>query len=193
MMDRPVFRPAVVGERGSEDPRLRPAGDRRLNTQNSELNTQNYWGPSPVPSTLLIGFGNVLRGDDGVGVRVAERLRGEDLGHDVRIVAAHQLLPEHVDLLRDAGRAVFVDAAADVPPGEIVAGVLVPADGAAVTFHHLTPAVLLAACAALHGHAPEAVFVRIGVACTDTSTDLSAALAARFEDYCEVVSDWLTR
>lgn len=145
-----------------------------------------------MPPTLLIGFGNVLRGDDGVGVRVAERLGGDDLGPDVQVVAAHQLLPEHVDLLRDAGLAVFVDAAADVPPGEVVAGALVPAAGAAVTFHHLTPAVLLAACAALHGRAPEAVLVRIGVACTDASTDLSLALAARFEDYCERVRQILT-
>jgi hydrogenase maturation protease len=143
-------------------------------------------------STLLIGFGNVLRGDDGVGVRVAERLGGEDLGAGVRVEAAHQLLPEHMEALREADRVVFVDAAEDVAPGEIVVSALAPADAAAVTFHHLTPAVLLASCAALYGRAPDAVMVRIGVVSTGTSTDLSPAVAARFEQYCERVRDLLS-
>jgi hydrogenase maturation protease len=142
--------------------------------------------------TLLIGFGSLLRGDDGVGVRVAERLEGECLGEGVRVVAVHQLLPEHVELLRTARRAVFVDAAEDVPPGELVAGALAPADAAAVTFHHLTPAVLLAACASLNGVAPDAILVRIGVASTETSTELSPLLASRFDGYCERVRGLLS-
>ena len=137
--------------------------------------------------TLLIGFGNALRGDDGVGARLAERLEGEGLGEGVCVVAAQQLLPEHVELLAAASRVVFVDAAVDVPPGDLVVGPLAPADAAAVTFHHLTPAVLLAACAWLHGRAPEATMVRIGAACTDTGMALSPLLASRFDAYSERV------
>ncbi len=137
--------------------------------------------------TLLIGFGNVLRGDDGVGVRVAERLAEEVPGDAVRVVAVHQLLPEHVELLAAARRVVFVDAAEDVPPAELAVDALAPADAAAITFHHLTPAVLLAACASLHGRAPDAIMVRIGVVSTDTSTELSPDLERRFEEYSERV------
>lgn len=140
-----------------------------------------------MPRILIFGFGNVLRADDGVGVRVAERLRDENWPADVGVIAAHQLLPEHADLLKGADRVVFVDAAEDVAPGEIEAGPLGPAGAPAITLHHLTPAALLAACTVLYGRAPEATFVRIGVESTETSAALSTTLAARLEACCERV------
>ena len=155
-----------------------------------------------MPSTLLIGFGNVLRGDDGIGVRIAERLEEDDLGAGVRSVAAHQLLPEHVEWLREVDRVVFVDAAVDVPAGELIVSELATASsgGSALqtpgvgplTFHHLTPQGLLAACDALYGRAPDAVMVRIGVASTETSMALSADLEHRFGEYCERVRGLLS-
>jgi hydrogenase maturation protease len=58
------------------------------------------------PATLVIGLGNPLRGDDGVGVRVAHLL-------------ATQPLPPIVNQIEGRRRVVFVDAA-DVgrSPGE---------------------------------------------------------------------------
>ena len=41
--------------------------------------------------TLIICFGNPLRGDDAVGWRVAERLPAADVG--ARVVACHALTP----------------------------------------------------------------------------------------------------
>lgn len=163
-----------------------------------------------MPSTLLIGFGSVLRGDDGIGMRIAERLEEDDLGAGVRVVAAHQLLPEHVEWLREVERVIFVDAAVDVPAGELVVSVIrmrnsigtnfldwkfVPIEffeaeePGPLTFHHLTPRGLLAACASLYGRAPAAALVRIGVGSTETSMALSADLERRFEEYCERVRD----
>jgi hydrogenase maturation protease len=156
-----------------------------------------------MPSTLLIGIGNVLRGDDGVGCRLAERLGEASLPGEVRVVAAHQLLPEHVDLLRELDRVIVVDAAVDVPAGQVAVtelatagcegpGLQAPGPGPLV-FHHLTPAALLAACATLHGRAPRATLVRIGVASTEASTELSPEIEARFDGYCRVVRDLLSR
>jgi hydrogenase maturation protease len=59
--------------------------------------------------TLVIGYGNTLRGDDGVGPRVADAVAGWGLP-DVEAIAVHQLTPELAEPLADARVAIFVDA-----------------------------------------------------------------------------------
>ena len=41
---------------------------------------------APVPTTLVLGLGNPLRGDDGVGVRVVQQLAKWCLPSDVEVV-----------------------------------------------------------------------------------------------------------
>src|SRR5690349_11507086 len=60
-------------------------------------------------STLVIGYGNDLRGDDAVGQRVAMAVaRWRRPG--VMAIAAHQLTPELATWLVRAKFAIFVDA-----------------------------------------------------------------------------------
>ena len=61
---------------------------------------------------LVIGYGNTLRGDDGVGPRVAEAVAAMALP-GVRTLGCHQLAPEHAEAISRADRVVFVDAAVD--------------------------------------------------------------------------------
>lgn len=64
---------------------------------------------SDPPRRLVIGVGNLDRGDDGVGRLVAYELRGL-LPGDVRIEESFGGAAELVELLRDADHAVLVDA-----------------------------------------------------------------------------------
>ncbi|NIV31968.1 MAG: hydrogenase maturation protease, partial [Anaerolineae bacterium] len=41
---------------------------------------------APSPETLIIGLGNPLRGDDGIGVRVVQMLADEALPESVEVV-----------------------------------------------------------------------------------------------------------
>jgi hydrogenase maturation protease len=59
--------------------------------------------------TLVIGYGNSLRGDDGVGLLVAEQVDTWDLP-EVRSLAVHQLTPELVAEIAQAEVVYFVDA-----------------------------------------------------------------------------------
>lgn len=59
---------------------------------------------------LVIGYGNTLRRDDGVGRYLADRLARDPRAAGVRVLAAHQLLPEHALDLHEASVAVLVDA-----------------------------------------------------------------------------------
>jgi hydrogenase maturation protease len=58
---------------------------------------------------LIIGYGNDLRGDDGIGPWVAEQIEARHLPA-VRTCAVHQLTPELSLALSSAKFAVFVDA-----------------------------------------------------------------------------------
>ena len=63
---------------------------------------------------LVIGYGNTLRGDDGVGPRVAEAIEKLNLP-GVRTLICQQLSPEYADPVSRAHTVVFVDAAVDAP------------------------------------------------------------------------------
>lgn len=67
-------------------------------------------GAGPPGGVLVIGIGNDLRADDGVGLAVVEELARHDRpGLDA--VWSHQLVPELAEPISRAARVVFVDAA----------------------------------------------------------------------------------
>ena len=107
---------------------------------------------------LIIGIGNPLRSDDGLGWRAAEEFSQDS---SVQVLKAHQLTPEIAESLSQVDLAIFVDAAAQGDPGtlhceEINAG------GAALRFsHHLTPAALFQVASALYGTRPVAYSVSL--------------------------------
>ena len=108
---------------------------------------------------LILGYGNTLRRDDGAGPEVARRV--EALGMPgVEVVEAHQLLPEHAELLSRVERAVFVDASVE----EGIAGVrcgIAAADEPALAPHASDPPALLGLARLLFERAPEAWLVTI--------------------------------
>jgi len=70
---------------------------------------------------LVLGLGNPLRGDDGVGVRVVEELQRQTLPADVEVLDAGTPGVGLIHLLEGRARAVIVDAAEmGRPPGEVV-------------------------------------------------------------------------
>ncbi len=107
--------------------------------------------------TVVIGCGNELRGDDGVGPFVVRRLRR--MG--IPAVGVQQLTPELAGLLEGATNAIFVDAAADLHPGEIE--VKRARAGAAGMFeHHYSPAALLGLTEQVYRRSPRAITMGIG-------------------------------
>jgi hydrogenase maturation protease len=86
---------------------------------------------------LVIGFGNSLRHDDGLGCRAAELM---GVGADVVVVP--QLTPELALEMRGRPLIVFLDAAVDLMPGEVrTTGVTAQEPGR--WSHTLTPGQLL--------------------------------------------------
>ena len=69
-----------------------------------------------MPRTLIIGYGNPLRGDDGLGWQVASEL-AKCVDALISVVAVHQLTPELAEPVSDADLVIFVDSSCDGEPG----------------------------------------------------------------------------
>jgi len=74
-----------------------------------------------ICDTLIIGLGNPLRGDDGVGVRVAQTLAEQTLPNGVEVVDGGTQGLGLVSLLEGQQRVILIDAAEmGKSPGQFV-------------------------------------------------------------------------
>jgi hydrogenase maturation protease len=108
---------------------------------------------------LIIGYGNTLRGDDGVGPRVAEAVGGLNLP-GVRTLMCPLLTPELADPISRVERVIFVDAAVDAPP-EMRWRKLQPKESSQLMAHAADPRTMLALARDVFGNAPEAWWLTI--------------------------------
>jgi len=60
--------------------------------------------------TVIIGIGSLLRGDDAIGIRVAEAIEREALPPDVKVVTTTAAGLALLDLLTGYERALIIDA-----------------------------------------------------------------------------------
>lgn len=60
--------------------------------------------------TVIIGIGSLLRGDDAVGIRVAEAIEREGLPPDVKVVTTTAAGLALLDLMTGYERALIIDA-----------------------------------------------------------------------------------
>lgn len=130
---------------------------------------------------LVIGYGNPLRGDDGVGCIVAEEIAKRISGPEskVEVVACHQLNPELAEAVAGTRAVIFVDASVDVKPGHVRVSAVTPDRFSPAAFTHtLKPSALLATASELFGQAPPAKAVVIGAASFDVGMQLTPEVRA---------------
>jgi hydrogenase maturation protease len=126
--------------------------------------------PTPL---LVIGYGNTLRRDDGVGVRVAEAVEALQLP-GVATFTSQQLSPEHAERIAHADTVVFVDAAVDAPT-EVLLRPLEPNESSQLMAHAADPRTMLALARDVFGHVPKAWWLTIPAVELGFGEDLSPA------------------
>jgi hydrogenase maturation protease len=151
---------------------------------------------------LIIGYGNPLRGDDGVGWRVVEEIERQKAEgqngvtrsslfnlQSIEAVACHQLMPELADTISQVERVVFVDAAVGEPAGAIGVQTVVakPAQPGAFT-HHVDPAGLLAYAEMVYGRAPSAHLVTINAERMGYEETLSPTIESALPDLMALIA-----
>jgi hydrogenase maturation protease len=147
-----------------------------------------------VRRDLLIGIGNPLRGDDGVGPRLVEELVDADA--ERRIV--HQLTPELVLAVAEAPRVLFVDAWANPDrPEPWIEGLRPPLGGEPTPEalcpggHGWSPRSLVALAGWLYGWRGEAALLRVPAYVFSHGTTFSEALGQSLPLVRALLRRWL--
>lgn len=127
---------------------------------------------------LVIGYGNTLRGDDGVGPRVAEAVGSLGLP-GVHTLICPLLTPELAEPISRAGTVIFVDAAVDAP-GEVQWRQLEPNETSQIMAHAADPRTMLALARDVFGHVPQAWWLTVPAVDLGFSEEFSPAAQRDF-------------
>lgn len=137
--------------------------------------TGNASPPLDKGRTLVIGYGNLDRGDDGVAFEVVNGLRRrlsqlpldeeqtglDQLGTAVDSAFVHQLGPELLELAAGYDQIIFVDAHVQSEGDALSVEAVGPAYAVSAFTHHMTPGMFAALFKALYDRAPAAFVVSI--------------------------------
>ena len=106
--------------------------------------------------TLIIGYGNDSRNDDGVGWFVITELAKLNLP-GVTLTTAHQLEVDVAETASTYDRVIFVDAAIPESPSAWWTAEVSPGFESHAVAHYLTPGDVLGLSQTLYGRAPRGV------------------------------------
>lgn len=121
---------------------------------------------------LVIGYGNTLRGDDGVGYRAAAEISRWNVPN-VYVTAVPQLTPELASQIAGADRVFFLDADIDPTRRHIQVISLAPNHSNPAINHYSDPSALLSLCQSLYGRLPESLCILIPAIHFDITEELS--------------------
>jgi hydrogenase maturation protease len=131
---------------------------------------------------LVVGCGNTLRGDDGVGWHVAQGVADDERLGGARVLTGQQLTPELAADVAGARLVVVVDArVGNGPPGTIrtewLDRTLRPTERTA-QWHHVDIGEILDLADRLYGARPPVAVVSVDADQVDPGDSLSPAVAA---------------
>jgi hydrogenase maturation protease len=138
---------------------------------------------------LIVGYGNPLRSDDGIGWHAARLLATDPRLAGARVLACHQLAPELAEDVSQASLVVLLDAAAEGDPGSVTVRQIEPRPATPATWsHHLDPETLAGLADALYGAVPPIVLVSVAAATFAEDDGLSSALQQALPGVVETVA-----
>jgi hydrogenase maturation protease len=137
---------------------------------------------------LVVGYGNPLRSDDGIGWHAAGLLATDPRLAGAQVLAHHQLAPELAADVSRASLVVLVDATTDGDPGSVTVRQIEPRPATPTWSHHLTPEALVGLAETLYGPLPPIVLVSVAATSFAEGDGLSSALRQVLPDVVEVVT-----
>jgi hydrogenase maturation protease len=142
---------------------------------------------------LIVGYGNPLRSDDGIGWHAARLLATDPRLDGAQILARHQLAPELAADISQASLVVLVDAVSAGDPGSVAVRRIGSPPPTPITWsHHLTPETLAGLAGSLYGAVPPIVLVSVAAESFAESDRLSDPLRRALCEVVEVVAGVIT-
>ena len=143
--------------------------------------------PSSEKRILVVGYGNTLRGDDGVGQIIAEKI--ENLGlPNVETLAIHQLTPDMAGMMKDYNMLIFIDASEDITIDETQVFDLFPSKNSAAIEHAMSPDNLLRLCLDLYSICPESYIVLLPARIFSFTEELSDITKAAIPEAINIIT-----
>jgi hydrogenase maturation protease len=133
---------------------------------------------------LILGYGNELRRDDGVGPRIARAVASWGR-RGVQALALHQLTPELAEAVAGADEVVFVDASTG--DGAVCFRPVGPDGGWTVLDHISDCRTLLALAEVLYGGRPRAWLVTVPALDLEFGKELSAPAMRGMDEALELI------
>ncbi len=140
---------------------------------------------------LIIGYGNPLRGDDGVGWHVIRELEAMPWNKRIHFLTFHQLTPELAELLSTPKYVIFVDCSIGDSPGKIKRTNLSPVESIQPFHHHITPETLLTISFSIYGQVASAVLYTVGGKSFEFSESLSPVLQNCFPEILRQITSYI--
>ena len=142
---------------------------------------------------LIVGYGNSLRSDDGIGWHTAGLLAVDPRLEGAQILARHQLTPELAADISRASLVVLVDAATAGDPGSVSVRRIRPRPATPASWsHHLDPETLAGLAETLYGVVPPIVLVSVAAGSFAEGDRLSDPLQRALCEVVEVVAGVIT-
>jgi hydrogenase maturation protease len=129
--------------------------------------------------SLIIGYGNSLRTDDGIGPILADAVGGTSFEY---------LCPELAEEVASAESLIFIDACFGEDIGQIHTG-KIEAESSSEMSHQSSPSALLQMATELYGSAPSALLITITGSNFDYGDKLSPEIAAMLPQLIEQLKD----
>ena len=157
--------------------------------------------------TLIFGYGNADRQDDGVAWHILKELitrnnlapvEDADIDihdeiHNVDYGFQLQLTPEMADDLKKYDRVCFVDAHTGAVPEEIQVDQVTAIFQKSALTHHLTPASLLSITETIYHKVPQTILVSVRGYEFGFSQSLSAATASLTRQAADIIMNWMQK
>ncbi len=145
---------------------------------------------------LILACGNTLRGDDGVGLWLAEWAEQRFSAQPgVRVIADHQWTPELAEDVARAQSVLFIDCSIETEAGSLHLTPVEPSPGGPEhNTHHLGASELLALGRELYNSLPrEALQLTIGAGAIDLGEAFSPAVTAALPEACRLIKESVLR
>jgi hydrogenase maturation protease len=139
---------------------------------------------------LIIGYGNPLRGDDGVGFHAAGLLAVDPRLRDAEVLAGQQLTPELAEDVAGASMVILVDAAVGTGEPGAISVRRVDGDhvGGPSLTHSVDPAVLAELAGSLYGRVPPMLLVSVEAVSVEPGGRLSRPVARALPEVVATVT-----
>lgn len=127
---------------------------------------------------LILGYGNPLRCDDGLGWHAAVQLFRTNAIPGVEVLPCRQLTPDLAEAVSQAETVLFLDCCHKSQAGEVHCEEIRAAEGNPPFTHHLSPGSLLAVARDLYGVFPRAWLLTVGGRSYEVGETMSPEVAA---------------